>query len=89
MFKCGEFEMHGGDAIDFGGLVVPCREMIAISIQETDSSYDDGRTMIVPCAVQNQDFDFLLTDQDDTLRTNVKNFYLYAQEINSYNPFSV
>ena len=62
MFKCGKFEMHGGDAIDFGGLVVPCREMIAISLEETDFSNDDGKTMMIPCAVQNQDFDYFFTD---------------------------
>lgn len=90
MFKCGRFEIHGGDAIDFGGLVVPCREMIAISLEEVDISMDDGKTMIIPCAMQNQDFDYIFTDQQqNNIRTYMKELDLFAQEINSYNPFSI
>lgn len=42
MFRCGEFSILGGDVIDFGGLVVPCDEFVAVSIKESDFSYHDG-----------------------------------------------
>jgi hypothetical protein len=54
MFKCGKFELHGGDAIDFGGLVIPCREVIAVSLLEIDDlNPNEGNTMLIPCATQN------------------------------------
>ena len=54
MFKCGKFEIHGGDAIDFGGLVIPCREVIVVLlVEEDDIGANEGTTMIIPCAAQN------------------------------------
>ena len=50
MFTCGEYRVLGGDVIDFGGLVVPCNEMVAISIKDSDFSYDDGQTMLISCS---------------------------------------
>jgi hypothetical protein len=50
MFRCGEFSILGGDVIDFGGLVVPCNEFVAVSIKESDFTYHDGQTMMIPCA---------------------------------------
>lgn len=63
MFNCGEYKILGGDVIDFGGLVVPCRETVAISIKDSDFSYDDGQTMLISCSTYNQKVDFMLNDK--------------------------
>ena len=65
MFRCGEFAILGGDVIDFGGLVVPCNEFVAVSIKESDLTYHDGQTMLIPCAAQTQTFDYMLNDKLD------------------------
>lgn len=84
MFKCGKFEMHGGDAIDFGGLVIPCREVIAVSLLEYDElDSNSGNTMLIPCAIQNQEVDFLLTNRNNSV--DIKNLDKWAQEINFIN----
>ena len=69
MFSCGEYRLLGGDVIDFGGLVVPCNEMVAISIKDLDFSYDDGQTMMISCSAQNQKIDFMLNDKHDVRQT--------------------
>jgi hypothetical protein len=49
MFKCGQYFFRSGDAVDFHGLVVPCRDLITITLTELDGSSGQGHTIFVPC----------------------------------------
>lgn len=50
MFKCGQFKLKSGDAIDFKGLRIPCQYMVGITLLESDDIYNDGKTIMVPCS---------------------------------------
>jgi hypothetical protein len=65
MFKCGYFSLRAGDAVDFKRLRVPCQELVAISLLESDDLYNDGKTILVPCSTGESSFDFQITPQDD------------------------
>ena len=49
IFKCGRYNFRSGDAVDFNDLVIPCREVITITLSENDGSDSDGHTILVPC----------------------------------------
>ena len=36
MFKCGNYKFRAGDLVDFGGLEVPCRSMVTLTLTEHD-----------------------------------------------------
>ena len=85
MFSCGQYRILGGDVIDFGGLVVPCIDTVAISIMDTDFSYNDGQTMLISCSAQNQKVDFMLNDKEDVTQS-IKSHDSLAQSMNVFNP---
>jgi len=49
MFKCGQFHFRSGDVVDFNDLVVPCKDLVTITINEKDGYSSDGHTVLVPC----------------------------------------
>lgn len=49
MFKCGQYNFRSGDAVDFDNLMVPCRELITVTLTESDGRTSDGHTVFVPC----------------------------------------
>jgi hypothetical protein len=49
LFKCGQYNFRSGDAVDFHGLVVPCRDLITVTLTEKDGSTSDGHTVLIPC----------------------------------------
>jgi len=36
MFKCGTFKFSAGDLVDFGDLIVPCNELVTVTLTELD-----------------------------------------------------
>jgi len=49
MFKCERFKIKERSLIDFEGLVVPCNEVVTITLTEKDILLNDGHTLIVSC----------------------------------------
>jgi hypothetical protein len=49
IFKCGRYNFRSGDAVDFNDLIIPCKEVITITLSENDGSDSDGHTILVPC----------------------------------------
>lgn len=49
MFKCGKFKFSAGDLIDFDDLIVPCNELVTVTLTELDGYQDDGHTVLIPC----------------------------------------
>ena len=49
MFKCGEYSFSSGDIVDFKDLVVPCNEVVTVTLTEHDSLFNDGHTVLIPC----------------------------------------
>jgi len=49
-FACGTYSISSGNLVDFRGLVVPCKEHVAISIHEDDTTTDEVDTIIIPCS---------------------------------------
>ena len=49
MFKCGQYHFRSGDAVDLHNLVVPCRDLITITLSEKDGKLSNGHTVLVPC----------------------------------------
>lgn len=49
MFKCGQYSFKAGDAVDFENLVVPCRDLITVTLTESDGTTSDGHTVFIPC----------------------------------------
>jgi hypothetical protein len=49
MFKCGQFQFKAGDVVDFENLVVPCRDLITVTLSESDGKTSDGHTVFIPC----------------------------------------
>jgi hypothetical protein len=49
MFKCGKFKFNSGDLVDFDNLVVPCRDLVTVTLTELDGYQNDGHTVLIPC----------------------------------------
>jgi hypothetical protein len=49
MIKCGQYNFRSGDALDFNDLVIPCNDLITVTITEKDGTTSDGHTIMVPC----------------------------------------
>ena len=49
MFRCGDFLVTDGEVVDFGELVVPCNDMIGVTLLESDTMFNDGYTTMIPC----------------------------------------
>jgi len=49
MFKCGKFRFKDGDLVDFNDLVVPCNEIVTVTLTELDGKHNDGHTVLIPC----------------------------------------
>lgn len=69
MFRCGDFLVSDGEVVDFDGLIVPCNEMIGISLLESDPVLNDGFTILIPCQVQDKDYDMLIRGSSDITKT--------------------
>lgn len=54
MFKCGEYTFQSGDIVDFKDLVVPCNEIVTVTLTEHDSLFNDGHTVLIPCRPNSQ-----------------------------------
>lgn len=54
MFKCGKFKFSAGDLIDFDDLIVPCDELVTVTLTELDGYQDDGHTVLIPCKANSQ-----------------------------------
>ena len=54
MFKCGDYAFKSGDIVDFEGLVVPCNEMITVTLTEVDFAFNEGHTVLIPCRSQSE-----------------------------------
>ena len=54
MFKCGEFKFQSGDIVDFKDLVVPCNEIVTVTLTEHDELFNDGHTVLIPCRPNSQ-----------------------------------
>ena len=54
MFKCGKFKFSAGDLIDFDDLIVPCNELVTVTLTELDGYQDDGHTVLIPCKANSQ-----------------------------------
>lgn len=54
MFKCGEYAFRSGDIVDFEGLVVPCNEMVTVTLTEVDWAFNEGHTVLIPCRNQSE-----------------------------------
>jgi hypothetical protein len=49
MFKCGTYKFNAGDVVDFDDLVVPCSELVTVTLTELDGYQNDGHTVLIPC----------------------------------------
>lgn len=49
MFKCGQFNFKSGDAVDFHDFIIPCRNLITVTLTEKDGTSSDGHTIFIPC----------------------------------------
>jgi hypothetical protein len=61
MFKCGKFKFSAGDVIDFNDLIVPCNELVTVTLTELDGYQNDGHTVLIPCRANSQQtVDFMI-----------------------------
>jgi hypothetical protein len=61
MFKCGKFKFSPGDVIDFNDLIVPCNELVTVTLTELDGYQNDGHTVLIPCRENSQQtVDFMI-----------------------------
>ena len=54
MFKCGEYIFKSGDIVDFKDFIVPCNEIVTVTLTEHDSLFNDGHTVLIPCRPNSQ-----------------------------------
>ena len=64
MFKCGEYSFSSGDIVDFKDLVVPCNEVVIVTLAEHDSLFNDGHTVLIPCRPNSQQTVDLIVPKD-------------------------
>ena len=60
MFRCGPYDVKDGGLIDLKDLIVPCDNMIALTITESDTFQNDGHTVLVPCSTDKKEFDLFV-----------------------------
>jgi hypothetical protein len=68
MFKCGEFIFKSGDVVDFKDLVVPCNEIVTVTLTEHDSLFNDGHTVLIPCRPNSMQTVDLIVPQGEVSR---------------------
>lgn len=89
MFKCGQYHFRAGDAVDFHDLVVPCRDLITVTLTEMDGSSSDGHTVFVPCN-SNSEMTVDLIIPKGSIKTSVdkvKSVDKVFNYLNNFNPF--
>lgn len=65
MFKCGSYKFRSGDMIDLHDLQVPCKELITVTLTESDDMTRDGHTVFIPCnANSDMTIDFIIPKGD-------------------------
>lgn len=69
MFRCGDYYLTHGELVDFGDLIIPCKERIGVSILESDPFFNDGMTVLIPCEPQEKDYDLLIRASRDYMKT--------------------
>ena len=89
MFKCGQFNFKAGDAVDFHDLVVPCQEVITVTITELDGTKNNGHTVFVPCKVTDDMTVDLVVPKGSVDRQvdTISNINGAMSIINLFNPF--
>jgi hypothetical protein len=61
MFRCGPYDIKDGGMVDFKDLVVPCNDMVALTITESDSFQNDGHTILIPCTPNKKEYDLFVS----------------------------
>lgn len=87
MFKCGQFNFRSGDAVDFDNLMIPCRELITVTLTESDGTSSDGHTVLVPCNA-NSEMTIDLVIPKGNLATIVDKQTSIEKIINFFNTFN-
>jgi hypothetical protein len=87
MFKCGQYNFRSGDAVDFDNLMIPCRELITVTLTESDGTSSDGHTVFVPCNA-NSEMTIDLIIPKGNLATIVDKQTSIEKIINFFNTFN-
>lgn len=60
MFRCGYYKVRSGDLINFNSIKIPCKNMVAVAVLESDLVFDDAQIQMIPCNDKIRDYDFLI-----------------------------
>ena len=91
MFKCGQFKIKAGGIVDFHELVVPCRDVVTVTITENDGFMDDGHTVLIPCTPDSDmTFDMKLPKGEISSKLDyIANLNRAAELFNLVNPYAI
>lgn len=91
MFKCGTFKFNAGDVVDFDDLVVPCSELVTVTLTELDGYQNDGHTVLIPCTENSETTVDLLIPKGDVQGAvdTISNINSAIGILNWVNPFPV